>query len=146
MRLPTPRAVVAHVRHVVPGLHASQDDSPLPYLPRRPTTNPVLPVADLARAEAFYSALGFSVTRYDDAYAWVGSCGWEIVHLALSEPGRAGHAGAYVHVDDVDDWHVALSALDVDGVVGPVADRPWGMREFEVADPDGNTVRFGRNC
>lgn len=146
MRLPSPHAIVGHIKHIVPGLHAHRADSPLPYLARRPTTNPVLPVADMARAEAFYSGLGFAVSRYDDRYAWVSTCGWEILHLQLAEPDAAGHAGAYVHVSDVDEWHVALSALDVDGVVGPVADQPWGMREFEVFDPDDNRVRFGTNA
>jgi len=25
----------------------------------------------------------------------------------------------------------------------PPADMPWGMREMQVADPDGNVIRFG---
>jgi hypothetical protein len=27
--------------------------------------------------------------------------------------------------------------------VGPIADRPWGVREFSFADHDNNQLRFG---
>lgn len=30
-------------------------------------------------------------------------------------------------------------------VVAPLADQPWDMREFEVADPDGNALIFGEH-
>ena len=28
--------------------------------------------------------------------------------------------------------------------VTPIADQPWGMREFTLIDPSGNHVRIGR--
>jgi hypothetical protein len=41
----------------------------------------------------------------------------------------------YLHVDDVD---AVAGALGV-----PAGDRPWGMREVHLTDPDGNRVRVG---
>jgi uncharacterized glyoxalase superfamily protein PhnB len=35
-------------------------------------------------------------------------------------------------------------ALDIGArVVAPIADRPYGLRDFTIADPDGFGVRFG---
>jgi uncharacterized glyoxalase superfamily protein PhnB len=28
-------------------------------------------------------------------------------------------------------------------IKSPPGDKPWGMREMQVADPDGNVIRFG---
>jgi len=120
---------------------------PLPYVAQRPTVNPVLPVPDMLEAIEFYRRLGFEVEPFDDGYAWVRAWGWEFFRLAFVpslEPG-ASAASAYVHVTDADEWHVAMTAAAGDVVVvGGVVDQPWGMREFAVADPAGNVVRFGR--
>lgn len=146
MRFPSPGEIAAHLRARLPGLAApTQADSPLPFVARRPTVNPVLPVSDMGAAIGFYRQLGFHVDNYDAGYAWVTNCGWEIVHLAARPemaPGSS-RAAAYVHVDDADAWHVALSVVAPDTAIGGVADQPWGKREFAVTDPDGNVIRFG---
>jgi len=124
------------------------EGSPLPYVARRPSVKPVLPVPDMAEAVEFYRRLGFEVEQYDEGYAWVRTCGWEFFHLAHAptlDPG-ASVAAAYVHVSDADEWHVAITAAaGDDAAIGGVVDQPWGMREFVVTDPAGNVVRFGRN-
>ncbi len=96
---------------------------------------------------AFYRGLGFEVASYDDGYAWVRHCGWELFHLAAG-PGLNGgpsSAAAYVHVGDADAWRAALTRTAPDETIGPVADTPWGMREFSFSDPSGNVIRIGRN-
>ena len=148
-RPPSPRQIVNAARSHLPWVPSPENEgSPLPYVARRPTVNPVLPVPDMAEAIAFYRRLGFDVEQFDDGYAWVRTCGWEFLHLAHAanvEPGRAA-AGAYVHVTDADEWHVAITAAaGEDAAIGGVVDQPWGMREFAVTDPAGNIVRFGRN-
>jgi len=149
-RPPSPRQVVNEVRSHLPWVSSPENEgSPLPYVGRRPSVKPVLPVADMVEAVDFYRRLGFEVEQYDGGYAWVRTCGWEFFHLVAAsdlEPGTSS-AGAYVHVDDADEWHVALTAAagGDDSAIGGVVDQPWGMREFAVTDPSGNTVRFGRN-
>ena len=124
-----------------------QDRGPLPYVPHRPVTNPVLTVGDLGRAASFYERLGFSVDRYDDGYAWVKHCSWEWFHLAAADPDRAGGAGAYLHVADVDAWHAAMTTDDAAATaVGDIAVQPWGKREFSITDPWGNVVRVGADA
>ncbi len=150
MRRPlSPRQIVNGVRGRLPWVSSPENEgSPLPYVARRPTVNPVLPVSDMDEAIGFYRHLGFDVESYDAGYAWVRTCGWEFLHLARAsglEPGASG-AGAYVHVTDADEWHVAITAAaGDDAAIGGVVDQPWGMREFAVTDPAGNVVRFGRN-
>lgn len=125
-------------------------DSPLPYMARRPTVNPILPVADMDAAIDFYRRLGFEVNPYDAGYAWVKHCGCEVWHLGTAEDldVDANASAAYLHVDDADAWQIALAASTVvtEGcVVGDVADTPWGMREFSFRDPSGNLIRVGQN-
>ena len=37
---------------------------------------------------------------------------------------------------------VGRGELLVNGVLGPVQDQPWGLREFIATDPDGNRIRI----
>ena len=46
-----------------------------------------------------------------------------------------------VWVDDVDALHERLAARDVD-VRQPPTTFVWGVRELNVADPDGHRIRF----
>lgn len=106
---------------------------------------PILPVADMAATRDFYSRAGFSIDSYDDGYAFVLRNGVEVVHLAGSDvvdPERNPTA-CYLNTPDADAWHRAWTAAGLP--VGEIADREWGMREFEVCDPSGNLLRVGRN-
>jgi uncharacterized glyoxalase superfamily protein PhnB len=41
----------------------------------------------------------------------------------------------------VDDWHAELARRGV-LVEQPPTDRPWGLREMHLLDPDGNRLRI----
>lgn len=144
----TCRHLIRLVRGAVPWLRDPENlESPLPYVAKRPTVNPILPVHDLDVAIAFYRSVGFAVTAYDSGYAWVRTCGWEFVHLALApalEPGGST-AGVYIHVTDVVAWHRAIGENAPDATIRAIADMPWGMREFSFSDPSGNVIRIGQN-
>lgn len=144
--MPAVRDVVDHLRYRLTGHRPSRHDGPLPYVPHRPTTNPILPVGDMPTAIEFYRALGFEVNAYDEGYAWARHCGWEFLHLRLVaglDP-TVNAASAYIHVDDADRWHAAFTTAAVVGAaIGELVDQPWGLREFELTDPAGNLVRFG---
>lgn len=111
----------------------------------RIVTKAILPVADLEAAIDFYRRIGFDVASYDDGYAWVRHRGDEILHLRTVPDldVDANRTSAYLHVEDADAWHAATAEHAEE--VGPVADMPWGMREFAVTDPSGNLLRFGHN-
>ncbi len=107
---------------------------------------PVLRVSDYPRAKAFWTdVLGFSIAeeggdparfgifKRDAAVVFVDA--W---HGADPEPSPGWRA--YFHVQDVD----ALAASLTTDVEGPT-DKPYGMRELEVSDPDGNRLCFGQD-
>lgn len=128
------------------GRRTPASDTTLPTMRERPSVKPILPVADMPEAIGFYRGLGFEVVAYDDGYAWVRHCGWELFHLAAAEPSAdRSDAALYLHVADADAWRASLVASGVDVAIGTVADMPWGMREFSFTDPSGNVIRIGRN-
>jgi catechol 2,3-dioxygenase-like lactoylglutathione lyase family enzyme len=115
--------------------------------------SPFFIVRDVQRALAFYrDALGFEVTylapdpapflaivRRDGVQFMLKSVG------VAAEPNRARHADArwdaYVHVPDPD--ALAAELRDVT-FSAPLADTTDGLRGFELEDPDGYRLFFGR--
>ncbi len=107
------------------------------------TAAPILPVADMTAATAFYRELGFVVVAHDDRYALVVQDGAELFHLRQA-PGldpADNLAALYLHVGNADQWHAAWRDGPA-GVTDP-EDQPWGMREFSLRDPSGNLIRVG---
>ena len=101
-------------------------------------------VRDLARARAFYEALGFATL--DDRGDFV-VLTWEDHQLFLDErrdlppPSAPPQANVRVMVPDVDRYWARAQALGA-RVLVPIADRDYGLRDFTILDPDGFGVRF----
>jgi len=95
---------------------------------------------DLEASKAFWSAAGFTVTEYDDGFAFVGGDAVEF-HLFRTSGAAEATGGAYLLVDDVDAVHRRWMAAGL--APTKVADEPWGMREFSIVDPGGNRIRVG---
>jgi len=123
---------------------------------RRLTTSPELFVADLDRSIAFYARFGLTVARrWEDWARLVHPAGAGIVlqgdahavagpHYFTPHIGRVPRGTGVeitIEVPEVDDLH-ALAVREGLGVVKGLVDRPWGARDFRVADPDGYFVRF----
>ena len=104
----------------------------------------VLPCRDLDASEVFYAQLGF--TRHADYPNYrilVDGRGAEL-HLNSAvkdwvQPER-NPFGIYLYTERVDELARALG----DQVIAPPEDKPWGMYEFGVSDPDGTLVKVGR--
>ena len=108
---------------------------------------PILPVADMPTAVAFYEAAGFEVRLYEEGgdYAFVSLDDESVFDLDTVQPPLDVHrnpAACYLIVPDPDEWHGRLSGLGA--TVTPLEDQPWEMREFTLTDPSGNHLRFGR--
>lgn len=103
--------------------------------------DPILSVADLTRALAFYTeVLGFSAApwRTDDFTAV--SAGESTIYLAEGIQGRPG-AWVWIGVDDVRPVHEHLRRQGA-RIRMPPTNFPWAL-ELQVEDPDGNVLRFG---
>jgi catechol 2,3-dioxygenase-like lactoylglutathione lyase family enzyme len=111
--------------------------------------SPILPARDIAAAEAFWARLKFETVYRDEAYLLMKRDDAELhfFHDPALEPARNDH-GAYLRPSDVDALSAEIAALGLPdrGVPRfvPAEDKPWGMRELALVDPDGNLIRAGQ--
>ncbi len=107
---------------------------------------PILPVRDMNASVAFYQRLGFQYEPYEEGtdYAFL-SMDSQWLHLAHSGSPefRFNPCGVYFYLDDVDSFFATIRAAGVRTINTP-ENRPWGVREFAVSDPDDTLLRFGQ--
>jgi catechol 2,3-dioxygenase-like lactoylglutathione lyase family enzyme len=104
-------------------------------------------VRDIAASLAYFrDALGFEIAfTYGEPTYYAGVCrGAVTIHLqAASHTARpAGAASLSVFVGSADALHEELLERGARILKEP-ATYPYGMRDFDVADLDGNTLIFG---
>lgn len=112
--------------------------------PKFEAVTPRLPVTDVEKALAFYvEQLGFELGwKWGDPTTHGNVCRDSISLDLISMPeGRRGTAMAYVQLSGVDAYFSELKARKLD--LHEPGDRSYGMRDFEVVDPDGNRLAFG---
>jgi catechol 2,3-dioxygenase-like lactoylglutathione lyase family enzyme len=107
----------------------------------------VFSVSDMPKSIAHYrDALGFAVTfQYGEPVFYACLCRDEVnVHLVAAHKTKrlAGHGGICVFVRDVDRVHAELVAHGANVIKAP-ENYDYGMRDFDVADLDGNCLTFG---
>jgi catechol 2,3-dioxygenase-like lactoylglutathione lyase family enzyme len=111
----------------------------------------ILPCNDLDASERFYKRLGFSRPEKppqgeDDTYRILSNSKGAYLHLTEAVegwliPGRNPFA-LYLRIEEVDELAAEFVGETV-GKKGP-EDKPWGMYEFALSDPDETLVRVGR--
>ncbi len=108
----------------------------------------VLAVHDLRLSSGFFEALGFKIVsepdgwkflQRDDCLVMLGLCADA---LPPNELGDHNYFG-YLRVDNVDDFFREVKNRGVN-VLSPVATKPWDMREFSVASPEGHRITIGQ--
>lgn len=104
-------------------------------------------VSDVESSIKYYTeVLGFMVDfRYND----LAGLEYEAVLIYLSGPGQdvkkiIGQGSIYIFCDEVDQYFREISLKGALTEIGP-DDRPYGMRDFAIKDPDGNILTFGKN-
>lgn len=107
----------------------------------------VFVVSDITRSiEHYRDALGFTVTfQYGDPTYYACLCRDEVaLHLLAAHRTHRlpGNGGICVFVKDVDGVHAELAARGA-RVIKPPQNYDYGMRDFDVVDPDGNQLTFG---
>jgi len=104
---------------------------------------PILPSADLDRAQACYTYLGFQVQCRAEDYLQIALGSIELhFYLAPEHDPFTNSAGCYLRVDDPAALRAAWSADGVDCLECPTPAH-YGATLFAVIDPDGNTLRIG---
>lgn len=105
---------------------------------------PILASLDLEATQRFYvDRLGFTAGSVHPDYAIVERDGIEIHFWLTDDVDIPKQTACYVRVTGIDALHEEFAAQKVVHPNGPLADRPWGQREFAVLDGDGNLIRFG---
>jgi uncharacterized glyoxalase superfamily protein PhnB len=104
---------------------------------------PVLRVSDLEASIEYYTrVLGFTLDwrdRDSDSFASVSRDGCH-VFLSVGDQGNFG-SWLWIAVNDADAIHEGLLANGA-RVRHPPTNFPWGSRELQVEDPDGNVLRL----
>ena len=105
--------------------------------------SPVFFVTDVSTSLAFYrERLGFDIGwAWGDPPTHANVCRGRISINLTSNPSAAGGAQAYVSLKGVDAYFAELRERNV--ALGELADRPYGMRDFAVIDPNENRLVFG---
>ncbi len=105
---------------------------------------PRFPVADVREALSFY----VDGLRFEEGWQWgsppthANVCRDSISLDLIAVPeDRQQTALAYVQCSGIDQYHAELRARDVECT--DLANRDYGMRDFEVIDPWGNRIAFG---
>ncbi|MFF3646670.1 bleomycin resistance protein [Streptomyces sp. NPDC002564] len=119
---------------------------------------PLLPCRTIQPVVDFYTALGFATTFLQKSpypYAVVERGPVELQFFGMKEyEPEQSYSGCYVVTDDVDTLHGAFRAglkeaygrIPVRGLprIGPLKDMSYGMRQFLMTDPGGNSIRVGQ--
>lgn len=120
-------------------------------------TIPLLPCRTIQPLVDFYTALGFETTfiqksPYPYAVVERGSVQLQFFGMKQYDPAES-YSGCYIVTDDVDALHAAFRTglkaaygrIPSRGLprIGPLKDMSYGMRQFLMTDPGGNTVRVG---
>ena len=107
----------------------------------------VFTVTNVMESMAYYrDKLGFDVAfEYGKPTFYIGLCSGEVtLHLisASQTPRQPGHGAVSIFVDDVDALHADLVKRGAKILKEP-KDYDYGLRDFDVADLDGNMIFFG---
>ena len=108
----------------------------------------VLAVHDLRGSAHFFESLGFAVVMEPDGWIFVkrdncmvmlGECRDALAPAKLGDHSYFG----YLRVDDVDAYYKEVKERGV-RILSPPETKPWEMREFAVASPEGHRMTIGQ--
>ena len=106
----------------------------------------ILPCNDVAKSCAFYTRLGFTKAFGDEQYLMLDDGKGGQIHLQPAVegwlvPGR-NPFGLYLYCENVDELATEFAG-EILGKPGKPENKPGGMYEFALSDPDETLVRVG---
>jgi catechol 2,3-dioxygenase-like lactoylglutathione lyase family enzyme len=113
------------------------------------TLTAILPCNDLDASEAFYARLGFTRPEADkepgDTYRMLGNGQGGFLHLTDAVEGwlvpGQNPFGLYLYAENLEELAANFAGETVEKIAPE--DKPWGMTEFSLSDPDQTLVRVG---
>lgn len=112
---------------------------------------PILPSRSVNDTVAFYKRLGFEggAHEFDSGYTILKRGSIELHFFTHKELVSAeSSAGCYIRVLDVEEFYRSCVPTQLPSTGIPrmevLEDKPWGLRELAVVDPDGNLIRIGQ--
>ncbi|HEU4634856.1 MAG TPA: VOC family protein [Edaphobacter sp.] len=110
----------------------------------------ILPCNDLDASEAFYGHLGFfradRAGAPDETYRILSDGKGGHLHLVDAVDGwlipGCNPFGLYLYTPEVDEMATRMADKILEAKRAP-EDKPWGMYEFSLSDPDETLVRIG---
>ncbi|MFM9269072.1 VOC family protein [Halomonas elongata] len=111
-------------------------------------TQHVLAVKDHERAESYFlDKLGFSVRFLVDDWSFLSLGDFHVMvgHCPDQLMARDTHEHsyfAYVNCEGIDELYRDYQERGVE-IFQVISDKPWGLREFGVATPEGHRIMFG---
>jgi predicted enzyme related to lactoylglutathione lyase len=125
------------------GQSFQQPDSPRSAEYQLEKIMPSLPLSDVAAGVAYYrDVLGFKI-NYAQADIGVMDRDDVTILLIARTAKHTGIGSCYVYVWDADALHAELTANGAN-VLGEPVSHPWGLRDFQVHDLEGNHITFGQ--
>ncbi|PTX43510.1 putative enzyme related to lactoylglutathione lyase [Christiangramia gaetbulicola] len=109
----------------------------------------ILPVSDLPKSIDFYTKkLGFEKTFEwgEPMYYAVVRKGGVGIHLTKrSDGGKPSryHRALYIFVNNIDDVYKQCKDEQIK-IVNDIEDRDYKMKDFDIEDPDGFIITFGK--
>ena len=110
---------------------------------------PIMPVRDMAASLSFYNNIGFTTEflwQEPPSYAVLKAGEGASIHLSLLDPkhrDRKVRSVIYIFVHDVDKMYQNCKDAGI-AIEIEIADRDYQMRDFEVLDPNGHLITFGK--
>ena len=112
-------------------------------------TRHVLAVKKLAVEAAYYKdklgfdldfkAPGWEFLSFGEFKVMLGECSDEMTAEATGNHSWFAHA----LVENVDEIYAEFNERGAT-ILSPIADKPWGIREFSVGTPDGHRIAWGQ--
>ena len=116
---------------------------------------PFIKCSDITESLRFYTnLLDFKVVQAPDPEAFMSMYARlereeSVVHLSQHAGDGVFGSVIYIQVKNIDEIYNqflvdGLKMQETSGITMQPVQQTWGMKEFYVADPDGNIIRFGQ--